>query len=82
MKIKNNLIVFRQIVPRKKQNGEERVSVNEAKILQKESAYEMDEVMKNGYQEMAEINLKIAELCFCVEAEVHDQVEQIIAESE
>jgi len=56
--------------------------VNEAKIIEKVSAYVMDEVMKNGYEEMAEINLKIAELCFCVETEVYEQVEQIIAESE
>ena len=59
---------------------EERVFVGEAKCLS--NHFHLDEYMKIGYEEMAEINLKIAELCFCVECEVQENIEQKIAESE
>ena len=45
------------------------------------SAYEIKEIQK-GYQEMAEINLGLSELCFAVESEVEQFFEERIAESE
>ena len=38
---------------------------------------EMRDNMKNGYQEMAEINLKLSEFCFEAEREVEQFFEQI-----
>lgn len=38
--------------------------------------------MKNGYQEMAEINLKLAEMCFEADAETEGQYERKLAECE
>lgn len=57
--------------------------MSEARVLESFSNEQyLDEWLKIGYEEMAEINLKIAELCFCVESEVQENIEQIIAESE
>ncbi len=43
---------------------------------------EMRDVMKKGYQEMAEINLKLAEMCFDVDSEMQLNYEEKLAECE
>ncbi len=43
---------------------------------------EMRDKMKKGYQEMAEINLKLAEFCFEVDCELHYNYEEKLAECE
>lgn len=43
---------------------------------------EMRDKMKKGYQEMAEINLKLAEMCFDVDSELQIKYEEKLAECE
>ncbi len=43
---------------------------------------EMRDIMKKGYQEMAEINLKLAEMCFDVDSEMQLNYEEKLAECE
>ena len=43
---------------------------------------EIRDAMKKGYQEMAEINLKLAEMCFDVDSEIQGQYEEKLAECE
>lgn len=43
---------------------------------------EIRDQMKKGYQEMAEINLKLAEMCFDIESETEDRYEGKLAECE
>lgn len=42
----------------------------------------MRDLMKKGYQEMADINLKLAEMCFDVDSETQGQYERKLAECE
>ncbi|AUS98214.1 CopG family transcriptional regulator [Clostridium thermosuccinogenes] len=43
---------------------------------------EMRENMKNGYQEMAEINIKLAEMCVEIDNEQQEKYEQQLRELE
>jgi len=43
---------------------------------------EMRDKMKKGYQEMAEINLKLAEMCFDADSEIQFNYEEKLAECE
>ena len=43
---------------------------------------EMRDKMKKGYQEMAEINLKLAEMCFDADSELQLNYEEKLAECE
>jgi CopG family transcriptional regulator/antitoxin EndoAI len=38
--------------------------------------------MKNGYQEMAEINTKLAEMCFDADSDQHDKYVERLGELE
>ena len=40
------------------------------------------DVMKKGYKEMSEINLKLAEMCFMADNEIEEQFEVKLAECE
>jgi CopG family transcriptional regulator/antitoxin EndoAI len=50
--------------------------------IHERSRIEMRDKMKKGYQEMAEINLKLAEFCFEVDCELHYNYEEKLAECE
>lgn len=43
---------------------------------------EMRDDMKNGYEEMAEINIKLAEMCFEADSEQQQKYEQRLGELE
>jgi len=43
---------------------------------------EMRELMKQGYQEMAEINMKLAEMCFEADCKQHTKYEERLGELE
>jgi len=43
---------------------------------------EMRDAMKQGYQEMAEINIKLAEMCYDADCEQHIEYEERLRELE
>lgn len=42
----------------------------------------LEEELKRGYQEMAELNLELAELCFDADQEAYSQYEEKLTECE
>lgn len=50
--------------------------------LRERRKMEMKDTMKKGYQEMAEINIKLAEMCFEADNDQQDQYEERLGEME
>lgn len=71
-----------QIASMEKINRSEFVRQAMKLYIREKKKLELREGMKKGYQEMAEINLKLAELCFEADNEVQNKYENRLAECE
>ena len=70
------------IVTVEKMNRSEFVREAMKLYIREKRRIEMLDKMKKGYQEMAEINLKLAEMCFDADSELCVNYEQKLAECE
>lgn len=70
------------IVSMEKINRSEFVREAMKLYIREKRKIEMREVMKKGYEEMAEINIKLAEMCFEVDNEQQQKYEERLGELE
>lgn len=70
------------IVSVEKTNRSEFVREAMRLYIQERRKIEMRDRMKKGYEEMAEINIKLAEICFEADNEQHKKYEERLGEME
>lgn len=70
------------IVSLEKTNRSEFVRQAMRLYIREKKKMETREEMKKGYREMAEINLKLAEICLEADEDIHKKYEQRLAECE